>query len=170
MAKHPQHHAGPRSPARRRLLAGILSAYTAALMPWALAEPIDDEPHGAFIALSALLAGRKVLDRDLGARLYEALRQEDPGFPEAVRSLLALIEQRQIDPLVLQQVLDDSQSPLAAVPRKLVYAWYMGIVGEGDHARVIAYEHALNAVVVSDVLKPPTYAYGAYGSWTRKPT
>jgi hypothetical protein len=44
----------------------------------------------------------------------------------------------------------------------------MGIVGSGDKARCLAYETALNAIVVEDVLKPPTYAYGTYGSWTRK--
>ena len=38
-----------------------------------------------------------------------------------------------------------------------------------DKARCLAFETALNAEVVADVLKPPTYAYGAYGSWMRKP-
>ena len=36
-------------------------------------------------------------------------------------------------------------------------------------ARVVAFGTALNAVVVADVLKPPTYCYGVYGSWTKKP-
>jgi hypothetical protein len=35
---------------------------------------------------------------------------------------------------------------------------------------VVAYEFALNAQTVSDKLKPPTYAYGVYGSWTANPT
>ncbi len=60
-------------------------------------------------------------------------------------------------------------SPLAALPRKIATAWFMGIVGSGEKARCIAYESALNAVIVQDVLKPPTYAYGVYGSWAKKP-
>jgi hypothetical protein len=45
----------------------------------------------------------------------------------------------------------------------------MGIVGDGAKARCLAYEKALNAVIVADVLKPPSYAYDAYGSWAAKP-
>ncbi len=46
----------------------------------------------------------------------------------------------------------------------------MGIVGSKQRARCLAFETALNAEIVADVLKPPTYAYGPYGSWGRKPT
>jgi len=88
----------------------------------------------------------------------------------AVRALLALINERKIDPLRLQKVLDAERSPLATLPRKIVSAWFLGIVGSGEQARCIAYETALNAVIVADVLKPPTYAYGVYGSWEKKPT
>ena len=63
-----------------------------------------------------------------------------------------------------------TRSPLATLPRKIVSAWFLGIVGSGEQARCIAYETALNAVIVADVLKPPTYAYGVYGSWEKKPT
>ena len=48
-------------------------------------------------------------------------------------------------------------------------AWYPGIVGDPVRARCIAYESALNAVVVADVLKLPSYCYGEYGNWARKP-
>lgn len=80
------------------------------------------------------------------------------------------MNERKVDPLQLQRVLDSEKSPLAALPRKIVTGWFMGIVGSGDKARAIAYEKALNAVIVSDVLQPPTYCYGAYASWTKKPT
>lgn len=56
------------------------------------------------------------------------------------------------------------------MPRKVAMAWFMGVVGSGAQARCLAYEHALNAQIVADVLKPPTYAYGTYGSWARNPT
>lgn len=155
---------------RRTLLAGLLSAYTASLIPWALAQPVSDEYRGAFAAVSALLAGRQSLDGAQAARLYDALKADDAGFPSATRSLLALINERKIDPLDLQKVLDAEHPELAPLPRKIATAWFMGIVGSAEAARCLAYETALNAVIVADVLKPPTYAYGAYGSWARKPT
>lgn len=155
---------------RRCLLASLLTAYTASLIPWALAQPVDGPDHGAFVAASAIIAGRQTLDAQQAKRLYDALIADDKNFPTMVRELLTLIEQRKIDPLQLQQTLDREQSPLAGVPRKIAAAWFLGIVGAGAKARCLAYETALNAIIVSDVLKPPTYAYGAYGSWTTKPT
>jgi hypothetical protein len=156
-------------PTRRLLLFGLVSAYTASLVPWALAQEATDADQGAFLALSAILVGRKSLDTALAGRLYAALVADDPGFPAAAKGLLDMIEQRKIDPLQLQKILDDEKSPLAKVPWRIVTGWYMGIVGDGAAARCLAFETALNAQAVADVLKPPTYAYGAYGSWARKP-
>jgi hypothetical protein len=158
------------SPTRRLLLVGLVSAYTASLIPWALAQEATDADNGAFLALSALLAGRQSLDSAQAGRLYAALVVDDPGFPAAAMALLDTIEQRKIDPMQLQKVLDEEKSPLSALPRRIVTAWYLGIVGDGVRARCLAFETALNAQVVADVLRPPTYAYGAYGSWTSKPT
>jgi hypothetical protein len=50
-----------------------------------------------------------------------------------------------------------------------VTAWYLGVVGEGEQARCLAYETSLMTMVVGDRLPPPTYAYGSYRSWTSKP-
>ncbi|MDN5843291.1 MAG: sorbitol dehydrogenase family protein [Alcaligenaceae bacterium] len=158
------------NPARRRVLAALLGAYTATLVPWALAQPVRDDKHGAFLALSAIIAGRQTLDAGLATRLYQALTDLDPDFPQAAQALLKYIEDHKVDPSALQKALDDEHSPLAEVPRKVASAWFLGIVGSGESARCLAYEHALNAEIVSDVLKPPTYSYGAYGTWTRKPT
>ncbi len=163
-------HDNPADPSRRRLLAGLLAAYTASLIPWALAQPAPHADRGAFTALSAILVGRQALDAVQATRLYDDLAAANPNFPADVQALLALVNQRQIDPLKLQQALDAEQSTLAPLPRSIVMAWALGVVGSGEGARCIAYETALNAVIVADVLKPPTYAYGAYGSWTSKPT
>jgi hypothetical protein len=160
----------PRDPSRRLLLFGLVSAYTASMIPWALAQEVTDADNGTFLALSAILVGRQSLDATQAKRLFSALVTDDPGFPVAAKSLLDTIEQRKIDPMQLQKILDDEDSPLKLVPRRIVTAWYMGIVGDGAKARCLAFETALNAQAVADVLKPPTYAYGAYGSWARKPT
>ena len=151
------------------MLAGLLGAYTASLIPWALAQPVADADQGAFLAVSAILVGRPALDGTAAKRLYDALVADDAGFASATRSLLALINERKIDPLDLQQLLDGEKSPLAAIPRVIVSAWLLGIVGSGDKARCLAFETALNAVMVADILKPPTYAYGVYGSWAKRP-
>lgn len=159
----------PTDPSRRRLLAGLLTAYTASLIPWALAQPAPHAGRGAFTALSAILVGRQALDAAQTAHLYDALAAGDARFQADVQALLALINERQIDPLQLQGVLDGEHSPLAPLPRRIMSAWALGVVGSGEGARCIAYESALDAVIVADVLKPPTYAYGAYGSWSSKP-
>jgi hypothetical protein len=162
-------HGDPADPSRRRLLAGLLTAYTASLIPWALAQPVPHADRGAFTALSAILVGRQALDTAQATRLYDALAAAHPNFPADVQALLALINERHIEPLQLQGVLDGERSPLAPLPRSIMSAWALGVVGSGEGARCIVYETALNAVIVADVLKPPTYAYGVYGSWTVKP-
>ncbi|CAM5488460.1 sugar dehydrogenase complex small subunit [Rhodanobacter lindaniclasticus] len=159
----------PVDPSRRRLLVGLLTAYTATLIPWALAQEVADDARGAFTAVSAILVGRPSLDTAQAARTYDALVADDTRFPADVQALLALINQRHIDPLQLQHVLDDEKSPLASLPRRIMRAWALGVVGSGKDARCVAYETALDAVIVADVLKPPTFAYGAYGSWSAKP-
>lgn len=160
---------GPNSPVRRHLLAGFVSAYTASLVPWAMAQPVNDPHQAEFLALSAIIAGRRSLDTLMADRIFRALSEGHPEFTQNVRNLLHMIGQRKIDPLHLQKILDDEKSPLAPLPRQIATAWFQGIIGTGSDAHVIAYAEALNAQMVADVLKPPTYGYGPYGSWTRKP-
>src|SRR5690349_20089014 len=81
---------------RRHLLGSVLGAYGSSLAPWALAQPVQDADRSAFQALSAILAGRGALDAALGARLYDALVADDPGFPHKSAALLQLIEQRKL--------------------------------------------------------------------------
>ena len=152
------------------LLSAVVTTYVASVIPWALSQPAKDANRATFLALSAFIAGRSALDQGLAERLYDALVSLDPSFNGRVRSLLALIEQHSIDPASLQATLDREHSPLAQLPRVIANAWFLGIVGAGDKARCVAYEDALNAEIVSDVLKPPTYCYGPYGSWSSKPT
>jgi len=44
------------------------------------------------------------------------------------------------------------------------------VVGSSTHARCITYVSSLMNVIVSDTLRPSSYAYGAYGTWASKPT
>ena len=154
---------------RRTVLAALLSVTTAALIPWALAEPVADAGSGAFLALSALIAGRQSLDAVQAKRLYTALSADDAAFPAAAQALLTLINERKLDIGALQKTLDDEKSPLAALPHKIATAWFAGIVGSGAKARCLAFETMLGAEMTADKLKLPSYSYGGYGSWTAKP-
>lgn len=157
-------------PRRRDVLAGLLAASAASLIPPAVATPAADAARDAFLAASKVLTGRSSLDPADASRLYDALLAEDPQFAAGVQALAKTLDRRKIDLLELQHVLDNEHSPLAALPRKIVTAWYTGIVGAGEKARCITYETALMNVVVSDQLRPPSYCYGAPGSWVEKPS
>lgn len=154
---------------RRLILGGLLTAYTATLIPWAIGQPVQSNGHGAFLALSAILVGRRTLDTELGQRYYDALVANDAAFTADAIALLALMERGQIDPMNLQALLDAQHPELAPLARLIVSAWYTGVVGDGDDARCLAYENTLMSEVVKDKLTPPTYAYGAYGSWESEP-
>lgn len=154
---------------RRRVLGSFIGAYVASRVPWAVAAPVDDGALAPFRALSVILVGRDGLDPALGKRLHDALVADNAEFDRQAQALLELIERRRIEPLHLQRTLDAEHPEFATLPRAIVMAWYLGIVGDPAHARCIAYENALGAVVVADRLKPPSYCYGAYGSWARAP-
>jgi hypothetical protein len=160
--------AGP-DPDRRTLLTGLTAAYLVSYVPSAMAQPADAAPREAFMAVSRILTGRASLDADQAGRLYEALAADAPGFPADVQALRSFMDERKIDPAQLQSTLDAEQSPLTAVPRTIVKAWYTGIVGEAERARCVTFETSLMHVAVADRLNPPSYCYGSYGSWMDQP-
>lgn len=165
---------GP-DPERRKVLTALAAACLSPfvpIVPAAGAQPgvgAPREAFDAFMEVSRILTGRQALDPDQAARLHEALMADAPGFAADVQALHSFIDQRKIDPAQLQSVLDAEQSPLTAVPRSIVKAWYTGVVGEAERARCITFETSLMHVAVADRLDPPSYCYGSYGSWTEKP-
>lgn len=154
---------------RRMFLTGLSAACLSSFVPSAAAQATAEVALGAFLAVSKTLTGQSSLDSAQAARLYAALVADAPGFPADVQALLAWIEQRNIDPRQLQRTLDAEKSVLAALPRKIVTAWYTGIVGEGERARCITFETSLMYAVVADHLKAPSYCHGPPGSWAEKP-
>lgn len=160
---------GSHGPARRAVLASLLAAYAGSSIPRAFAAPASDAAGDDFMPISKTLTGRAALDPAQSERLYEALSAEDRQFPEKVQALLALVEQRRIDPLRLQHVLDTEHRELAPLPRDILTAWYIGVVGQSENARCVTFETSLMNVIVRDQLRPPSYCFGVYGSWTQKP-
>jgi hypothetical protein len=79
------------------------------------------------------------------------------------------IADRKIDAGQLQRALDAEGSALAVLPRKIMTAWYIGIVGEGGCARCVTFETSLMHVAVADRLNLPSYCYRPHGSWAEAP-
>ncbi|GGM08646.1 sugar dehydrogenase complex small subunit [Pseudomonas asuensis] len=161
---------------RRVFLAGSLAAagwvMGRQLAPLAYAADVAGmEPaKAAFMNVSQVITGRTQLDPGLSQRLYTALSENDPAFTDRIQAVHQYIVAHQIAAADLQAALDRDAKDLTTLPRQLATAWYMGIVGEGKQARCIAFEDALMYAVVSDQLKPPSYAFGGYGSWAVKPS
>ena len=158
-----------RDPDRRGILIGLSATYLFSYVPSAIAQPADAAARDAFMVVSLILTGRPSLDADQAGRLYEALAADAPGFPADVQALRSFMDERKVDPAQLQSTLDAEQSPLTAVPRSIVKAWYTGIVGEAERARCVTFETSLMHVAVADRLNPPSYCYGSYGSWIDQP-
>lgn len=156
---------------RRHLLGGALAASVVQLSPltWA-ATATATAASSSFMALSHYLTARNDLSAKLGARMQAALQALDGQFNAQADALWSWIQSQNVALEQLQARLKAEKPELAAVPAQVMQVWYLGIAGSGTRTRVVAYEFALNAQTVSDKLKPPTYAYGVYGSWTANPT
>jgi len=168
-AERPQGTADSPDPVRRVLLTSLLAASAASVIPPAFAVPTGDAAQDAFLSASQILTGQSSLDPGQASLLYSALIADDAQFAGGVQALAKILGQPNIDLLQLQRVLDNENSPVAALPRKIATAWYTGIVGEGEKARCITYETALMNGIVADKLQPPSYCFGAPGSWVEKP-
>jgi hypothetical protein len=166
------HGGGVLDSRRRLILAGLVAAYGSSFIPWARAQQVGAASvtmPESFMQVSKILTGQASLDSKHAARLYQALVSDDAAFGERHRLLLAYIDAHKASPMQLQAMLDAEKSPLATVPRRIVTAWYTGIVGEGERAKCIMFETNLLNVLTADKLRPPSYSYGVYGSWAAKP-
>lgn len=109
---------------------------------------------GQFMAVSRKLVGSDLLDVWLGQHLLDAFVKGDERFPGALADLNASLVAKTAPP---------------ALSKAILRAWYVGVVGSGTGAVCVTYSSALMNQTVADILKPPSYAYGAYGSWTTQP-
>jgi len=137
---------------RRMLMIGSLFA---TIDPFATLRAATADVFSRFMQVSTVLTARQDLDPEIGRRLFDALCASDAGFAGRVVAL----------PL-------DEAGAAADRPtsKAILDAWYLGVVGSGLQAVCITYVAALMNRTVADVLNPPTYAYGRYGSWAEKPT
>jgi len=135
---------------RRQVLLASLSLPLA----YSIAAHGEDGAFPQFLALSRKLTGYDDLDTQLAEHIYRSLGHIVGNLDHEVAALTAA---------------DDATLSQSALSKAILTAWYLGTVGSGPQTTCIAYVSTLQVRVVSDVLRPPTYAYGPYGSWHSQP-
>lgn len=157
---------------RRRLLLGVGGGVIAAALPaHVFAGPVETATPEAFRALSRFLTERTTLPQGFTDALWSAFTRLDAGFAAKVTQLWSLVETQGIAASDLQSRLKAAPdaADLAGLPALILTGWYLGVAGSGEQANCVAYVDALANQGVADVLHPPSYAAGAYGSWANSP-
>lgn len=158
---------------RRGVLAGLLSCCAIAYLPirkaLASSSGSTDTAVSDFLDVSRYLTGHAQLDTVTVQNLYSAMKSVESNFDEQIKKLAAFIAASKANPAQLQGLLDAQAADLANLPKSILTAWYVGVVGKGAAARCVSFESNLMYLAVADHLKPPSYSYGPYGSWSRKP-
>ncbi len=145
---------------------GLAALAGSALLPFG-AFPAAASGDTDLAAVSRRLTGRDDLNPAYLAALDNAFRGIDAGFADRLAGLRAVLDTA--DDAALRARLADAEDEAAALARDILTGWYLGVAGSGDDAVCVAYADALSHAVVADVLRPRSYAYGAYGSWSAKP-
>lgn len=188
MPTSPPTSASPSSRRQFLLRTAILSAIgtlasiaaTEARQPWALfrdAEaasamgevPSTDPGWESFMRLSSYLTGHATLDPAMGRALYTALCEDDSGLHQHLQALEQVIGTHGIAVGNVEKALKTAAPAYAALPGAIMKAWYLGVVGNGDSQRGIAYETALMYAPIADVVVMPTFARGTPGYWASPP-
>jgi hypothetical protein len=133
------------------------------------ASSANDADFAAFMRLSQYLTGKASLDIEIGHAIFAGLVDGDPHIAQQIAQLNDFVASSKTPANGLQQVLDSSQPALANVPKRIVPAWYLGVVGTGAKARTVAYEQALMYPPIADVIVMPSFARGVPGYWAQPP-
>lgn len=128
----------------------------------------DPKIVASFIALSQMLTGKDVLDAGFAGRIVTVMGQS-AGFGAQLSALLQAAAAHGDDMSGLYAALKAQDPALAKLSQQIMEAWYLGVVGGGQHAQCVAYATSLAQQAVRDYIRPPTYAYGAYGTWAEPP-
>ena len=125
---------------------------------------------GDFMRTSRLLTGHDEIDDALADMAWSALVKRDQGFGAAYAKLTAAIKEEGLgDFQNLPQAAFLKHPDLKATTVALVYAWYLGRVGEvqdrsEDGPEFVTYTGALMWRPTLDVTVIPTYSRGRPGS------
>ncbi|WP_369788119.1 sugar dehydrogenase complex small subunit [Rouxiella sp. WC2420] len=157
---------------RRRVLQGMGVLAASTMLPSSILPAFATSSSVAdFVRVSAMLTGREKFSQEFSGALLAAFTKIDSTFADKLARLRAYIDANALkgSDLIAKLHADSSLSDIQELPGNILTGWYLGIVGSGDKAICVAYTQALANVEVAHVLRPPSYAYGAYGSWASKP-
>lgn len=138
---------------------------TAAASATASTSTVADD----FSFVSTFLTGKASLDPDIEAALLKAFAALDTGFGAKLAALRTAITKDNVTAENLHETLSANDPDLANLPQAILAGWYLGVAGSGKHAICVTYANDLANAAVSDVLSPPSYAYGPCNSWAQKP-
>lgn len=130
---------------------------------------------GDFMRTSRLLTGHNEIDDTLADMAWSALVKRDQGFAQAYAKLTAAIKAEGVSDFhKLPQAAFLHQPDLKAATVALVYAWYLGRVGEvqdrsENGPEFVTYTGALMWRPTIDVTVIPTYSRGRPGFWAERP-
>ncbi|WP_244849817.1 sorbitol dehydrogenase family protein [Caballeronia sp. SL2Y3] len=154
---------------RRGMLAGAGASAALAFAP-SRAAPAVAEDFDTFIAVSMKLTGRAAFDPLVAGRIHAALLRADANFADNMKRLDHWLATHGGTPSdVVTAALQATQPDLAKAVGSVMRAWYLGVVGEGGQAEVVAFERALMFDPVRDMLTVPSYCCGAPADWAKKP-
>jgi hypothetical protein len=122
-----------------------------------------------FTAVSTILTGKADADPALALALYHALREATPGFDAALPALRAALEQGTGHGMDGRLAFGEEGKPQLALSQAILQAWFLGVAGKGARATCVAYVDALANRAVAATLAPPSYSYGALGTWQARP-
>jgi len=154
---------------RRAMLAGAGASAAFAFAPSRAAGVVAADVD-MFVAVSMKLTGRAGFDPLVAGRVHAALLRADAEFPDKMKRLDHWLSTHGGTPSdVVTAALQATQPELARAVGSVVRAWYLGVVGEGERAEVVAFERALMFDPVRDMLTVPSYCRGTPADWAKKP-
>lgn len=122
-----------------------------------------------FLALSTLLTSNIQRNATMSARLYAVLSAQVIEFEKQSADLWQFVQTQQIKDVDALVAAVATNADLTKVLHQIVGAWYLGVVGSGPQAKVIAFDQALMFDAVRDAVVVPTYCRAAPGYWTTQP-
>lgn len=152
---------------RRELLAvagailGALGSRGTAAAQATTASPFIPISTRAFHDLTLALTGYAPRDPSMVDAFHEAFSAELTQL-ERLYELLVSNPEREDWPKAIED------AGLSALAEQLIAAWYTGIVGEGEAARVITYIDAFVWYAVG-YTKPPSTCDTDFGAWAERP-
>ena len=153
---------------RRGIVAGACAASRA--LPPLRAQQARAPGFDTFLAVSTRLTGRASFDPLLADRVHAALARNDAGFAAKIAALESMDRdaRRHADRHHHRRARSHA-SRTGEDGRRVMRAWYLGVVGEPPHVEVVAYERALMFDPVGDMLTIPSYCRGEPADWAKKP-